>query len=52
MTAVLILGLLLNAIALPIAGRRVWFLYRLITSGHRRRLQMREEKALTGLKSP
>jgi Fe-S oxidoreductase len=32
-TAVLILGLLLNAIALPIAGRRVWFLYRLITSG-------------------
>ena len=33
MTAVLILGLLLNAIALPIAGLRVWFLYRLITSG-------------------
>ncbi len=33
MTAVLILGLLLNLIALPIAGRRVWFLYRLITSG-------------------
>ncbi len=33
MTAVLILGLLLNAIALPIAGRRVWFLYRLIRSG-------------------
>ncbi len=33
MTAVLILGLLLNAIALPIAGRRVWFLYRLISSG-------------------
>jgi Fe-S oxidoreductase len=32
-TAVLILGLLLNAIALPLAGRRVWFLYRLITSG-------------------
>jgi Fe-S oxidoreductase/xanthosine utilization system XapX-like protein len=32
-TAVLILGLLLNAIALPIAGRRVWFLYRLISSG-------------------
>jgi Fe-S oxidoreductase len=32
-TAVLILGLLLNAIALPFAGRRVWFLYRLITSG-------------------
>ncbi|HEX4471341.1 MAG TPA: heterodisulfide reductase-related iron-sulfur binding cluster [Nocardioides sp.] len=33
MTVVLILGLLLNAIALPIAGRRVVFLYRLITSG-------------------
>ncbi|HEX3931987.1 MAG TPA: heterodisulfide reductase-related iron-sulfur binding cluster [Nocardioides sp.] len=33
MTAVLILGLLLNAIALPIAARRVLFLYRLITSG-------------------
>ncbi|HEX3222559.1 MAG TPA: heterodisulfide reductase-related iron-sulfur binding cluster [Nocardioides sp.] len=33
MTAVLILGLLLNAIALPIAARRVVFLYRLITSG-------------------
>jgi Fe-S oxidoreductase len=32
-TAVLILGLLLNAIALPIAGRRVWFLYRLVSSG-------------------
>jgi Fe-S oxidoreductase len=32
-TAVLILGLLLNAIALPIAGRRSWFLYRLISSG-------------------
>ena len=33
MTVVLILGLLLNVIALPIAGRRVVFLYRLITSG-------------------
>jgi Fe-S oxidoreductase len=32
-TAVLVLGLLLNLIALPIAGRRVWFLDRLITSG-------------------
>jgi hypothetical protein len=32
-TAVLILGLLLNAIALPIAGRRVVFLYRMIGSG-------------------
>jgi len=32
-TAVLILGLLLNAIALPIAGLRVRFLYRLISSG-------------------
>jgi Fe-S oxidoreductase len=32
-TAVLFLGLLLNAIALPIAGRRVWFLYRLVSSG-------------------
>ncbi len=33
MILVLILGLVMNAIALPIAGRRVWFLYRLITSG-------------------
>ncbi|MGC4110182.1 MAG: (Fe-S)-binding protein [Nocardioides sp.] len=33
MTAVLILGLLLNAIALPIAANRVVFLFRLITSG-------------------
>ncbi|MDX6278446.1 MAG: hypothetical protein QOJ72_2574, partial [Nocardioidaceae bacterium] len=33
MTVVLVLGLLLNAIALPIAGKRVLFLYRLITSG-------------------
>jgi Fe-S oxidoreductase len=32
-TAVLILGLLLNVIALPIAGRRIVFLYRLVTSG-------------------
>ena len=30
---VLILGLLINAIALPIAARRVVWLYRLITSG-------------------
>ncbi|HEY0950088.1 heterodisulfide reductase-related iron-sulfur binding cluster, partial [Nocardioides sp.] len=33
MTAVLILGLVINAIALPIAGKRALFLYRLITSG-------------------
>ncbi len=33
MTVVLVLGLLLNAIALPIAGKRVLFLYKLITSG-------------------
>jgi Fe-S oxidoreductase len=32
-TLTLILGLVLNAIALPLAGRRVVFLYRLITSG-------------------
>jgi Fe-S oxidoreductase len=32
-TAVLIIGLLLNAIALPVAGRRIWFLYRVVTSG-------------------
>jgi len=31
--AVLILGLAMNAVALPLAGRRVWFLYRVITSG-------------------
>jgi Fe-S oxidoreductase len=30
---VLILGLVMNAIALPIAGRRVWFLWRLVRSG-------------------
>ena len=33
MTLVLVLGLVMNAIALPIAGRRIGFLYRLITSG-------------------
>ena len=33
MTLVTILGVLMTAIALPIAGRRIWFLYRLITSG-------------------
>ncbi|MEP6814609.1 MAG: (Fe-S)-binding protein, partial [Marmoricola sp.] len=33
MLAVLIVGLAMNAVALPLAGRRVWFLYRLITSG-------------------
>ena len=33
MTLVLILGLVMNAIALPIAARRIVFLYRLITSG-------------------
>ncbi len=33
MPLVLILGLAMTAIALPIAGRRVWTLYRLITSG-------------------
>jgi Fe-S oxidoreductase len=32
-TAVLILGFLINAIALPFAARRVRFLYRLVTSG-------------------
>ena len=30
---VLILGLVMNAIALSIAGRRVWFLWRLVRSG-------------------
>ncbi|HET8558896.1 MAG TPA: heterodisulfide reductase-related iron-sulfur binding cluster [Marmoricola sp.] len=33
MTIVLILGLIMNAIALPLAGRRVWFLYRVTMSG-------------------
>ncbi|HEY6932345.1 MAG TPA: heterodisulfide reductase-related iron-sulfur binding cluster [Marmoricola sp.] len=33
MTIVLILGLLMNAIALPLAGRRIWFLYRLHAAG-------------------
>jgi len=31
--AVLILGIVMTAIALPIAGRRVWFLFRLISGG-------------------
>ncbi len=33
MLLVLILGLLMNAVALPLAGRRVSFLYRVISSG-------------------
>ncbi|WP_395659188.1 heterodisulfide reductase-related iron-sulfur binding cluster [Nocardioides sp.] len=33
MTAVLILGIVMTAIALPIAGKRVWFLFRLISGG-------------------
>ncbi|MGN6574384.1 MAG: heterodisulfide reductase-related iron-sulfur binding cluster [Nocardioides sp.] len=33
MSVVLILGLLMNAIALPLAAKRIWFLYRLIRSG-------------------
>src|ERR1044071_546786 len=33
MSTVLVLGLLLNAIVLPIAGKRVVFLYKLIMSG-------------------
>ena len=33
MNWVLVIGLLMNAIALPIVGRRVVFLYRLITAG-------------------
>ncbi|MGI8524097.1 MAG: (Fe-S)-binding protein, partial [Nocardioides sp.] len=33
MTVVLVLGLLMNAVALPLAARRVLFLYRVITSG-------------------
>ncbi len=33
MNMVLVIGLLMNVIALPIVGRRVVFLYRLITSG-------------------
>ncbi len=33
MPVVLILGLLMTAVALAIAGRRVWFLYRLIAGG-------------------
>ena len=33
MTWVLIAGLIINAIALPLAARRVWFLYRVISSG-------------------
>jgi len=33
MPLVMILGVVMIAIALPIAGRRVWFLYQVITSG-------------------
>ncbi len=33
MNMVLVIGLLMNVIALPIVGRRVVFLYRLITTG-------------------
>ena len=33
MSAVLILGIVMTAIALPIAGKRVWFLFRLISGG-------------------
>ncbi|WP_332644531.1 (Fe-S)-binding protein [Aeromicrobium sp.] len=33
MSVVLVLGLLMNAIILPIAGKRVFFLFKLITSG-------------------
>ena len=33
LTLTLIVGLLLNAIILPLAARRVWFLYRLISHG-------------------
>jgi Fe-S oxidoreductase len=33
MTPVLAIGLLMNAIALPLAARRVWWIYRLISSG-------------------
>ena len=33
MTPVLVIGLLMTAIALPLAARRVWWIYRLITSG-------------------
>ena len=33
LTVTLIVGLLLNAIILPLAARRVWFLYRLISHG-------------------
>ena len=33
MTTVLIIGLILNAIALPLAAHRVWFLYRVISHG-------------------
>src|SRR3954470_20944110 len=31
-TLVLIVGLLMNAVALPLAGKRVWFLWRAISS--------------------
>ena len=33
MNAVLVLGIVMTAIALPIAGKRVWFLFRLISGG-------------------
>ena len=33
LTLTLILGLLLNAVILPLAAKRIWFLYRLVNSG-------------------
>ncbi|MEO7941786.1 MAG: heterodisulfide reductase-related iron-sulfur binding cluster, partial [Marmoricola sp.] len=33
MILVLIVGLLMNAVALPLAGKRIWFLWRVISSG-------------------
>jgi len=33
MALVLVLGLAMTAIALPLAGKRIWFLYRLVMSG-------------------
>ena len=48
MTWVLIIGLIMLAIALPIVGRRVLFLYRLITSGQPAPDRLREVRSKIG----
>ncbi len=53
MTYVLVLGLIMNAIALPIAGHRVWWILRLIRSGQPApdRIQGVRDRAGTAVKT-